>query len=130
MYDSEMRALVALLFLIPLCAQPPQEGAPKQGGGRPAPTPKNLKVLKVEPQQLMGVMRSYTTALGVRCDHCHAAPPDFASDSNPKKEVARHMITMLAEINAKFPDGKEHVSCYTCHRGEVTPKMAAAPAAQ
>ena len=93
--------------------------------------PKNLKVLKVPPQDLMGVMRTYTTGLGVRCDHCHvqAQPPDFASDENPKKEIARHMIAMAQDINAKFPDGKEHVTCYTCHRGAVTPLMAPPPAA-
>ena len=42
---------------------------------------------------------------------------DFASDDNPKKETARMMLSMAREINAKFPDGKRHVSCYTCHRG-------------
>jgi hypothetical protein len=31
-------------------------------------------------------------------------------------------------VNANFPDGKMHVSCYTCHRGEAEPKTA--PAAQ
>ena len=44
-----------------------------------------------------------------------------------KKEIARRMITMVGEINAKFPDGKMHVSCYTCHRGETEPKMAPPP---
>jgi hypothetical protein len=39
------------------------------------------------------------------------------------------MITMMREINAKFPDGKEHVTCYTCHRGAEMP-LTAAPAAQ
>jgi hypothetical protein len=120
-----MRLLVSLLFLIPLCAQPPQE-APKQGGGRPAP--KNLKVLKVEGAQLLPLMQSYAAALGKRCDHCHMGR-DFASDENPKKDIARQMIAMAQEINAKFPDGKEHVTCYTCHRGDVTPKTAPPPPA-
>ena len=47
---------------------------------------------------------------------CHVQG-DFASDDNPKKETARMMLGMAREINAKFPDGKRHVSCYTCHRG-------------
>jgi hypothetical protein len=46
---------------------------------------------------------------------------DFASDANAKKEVARNMLLMAREINGKFPDGKRHVSCYTCHRGATTP---------
>jgi len=28
---------------------------------------------------------------------------------------------MVREIDARFPDGKDHVSCYTCHRGSPTP---------
>ena len=40
------------------------------------------------------------------------------------------MITMAREVNAKFTDGKQHVSCYTCHRGESEPKMAPPAAPQ
>jgi hypothetical protein len=39
------------------------------------------------------------------------------------------MIELVRSINPKFPDGKEHVSCYTCHRGAQEPLMAP-PAAQ
>ena len=62
------------------------------------------------------------------CSYCHVQG-DFASDDNPKKNIARAMIRMATEINAKFPDGKAHVSCYTCHRGAEEPIMAP-PAAQ
>jgi len=121
-----------MLFLIPLCAQPPEPQQPPPGGGRPGgrmmPPPKNLKVLKVQPQEIMGIMRSYAIGLGVRCEFCHIQG-DFASDDNPKKTTARMMITMAQEINGKFPDGKEHVTCYTCHRGESQPKTAPPPAA-
>jgi hypothetical protein len=58
---------------------------------------------------------------------------DNASDENPKKLVARMMMEMVNDINAKFPDGKAHVTCYTCHRGKNMPDMVpppAAPAAQ
>jgi hypothetical protein len=54
---------------------------------------------------------------------------DRAADDNPKKDVARMMITMVHDINAKFPaDAKVHVTCYTCHRGAATP-LEAPPAA-
>jgi hypothetical protein len=123
-----MRLLISLLFvMLPLCAQPPQE-AQKKGGGR---GPQNLKVLTVE-ELRSGVMQKYAQALGVRCDHCHVQ--DRASDENAKKLVARQMITMVKEINAKFPDAsKTYVTCYTCHNGHTTPLTApppAAPAAQ
>jgi photosynthetic reaction center cytochrome c subunit len=54
---------------------------------------------------------------------------DFASDEKHNKLVARKMIELVRSINPKFPDGKEHVSCYTCHRGAQEPLMAP-PAAQ
>jgi hypothetical protein len=111
-----MRLLLTLLFVIPLCAQ---EGAPKQG----RPAPKNLKVLKVPPADIRATMQSFTLGLGVKCEFCHAKG-DFASDENPKKNVARMMIVMAQDVNAKFADGKEHVTCYTCHRGDQQPKTA------
>jgi photosynthetic reaction center cytochrome c subunit len=74
-------------------------------------------------------MTAFRVALGAEnCMFCHMAG-DFASDENPKKITARHMITMVNEINAKFPDGKVHVTCFTCHRGAEMP-LAAPPAAQ
>jgi hypothetical protein len=88
--------------------------------------PKNLKTLK--PDQLMPVMRSFTAALGAKCDFCHMQG-DFASDDNPHKITARMMISMTQEVNGKFTDGKEHVTCYTCHHGEHEPKTAPPPAA-
>jgi hypothetical protein len=38
-----------------------------------------------------------------------------------QKVIARNMIVMVREINARFPDGKQHVTCYTCHQGSTTP---------
>lgn len=84
------------------------------------PAPTNLKVL---PQgvNIIPVMNTIRLSLGVRCDFCHTLP-NYASDDNPHKATARMMITMVNEINAKFPDGKEHVTCYTCHRGSNKPE--------
>jgi hypothetical protein len=93
------------------------QGEPKKKGGG-APT--NLKILT--PDTYREAMQGFTAALGVQCMHCHAMN-GMASDENPKKEVARGMIAMVREINAKFPGGVAKVNCYTCHRGEVTPKM-------
>ena len=121
MYDNRMRFLAAsLLLLLPLCAQDKQDK-----GKRPPPgPPTNLKVLKVTTRpEVVAIMRTYTAGLGVQCEHCHVQG-NFASDDNPKKEIARHMITMTANINTNFPDGKVHVACFTCHRGEVEPKLA------
>lgn len=114
-------AISLLLLMLPLVAQPPQEGG-KKGG----PAHKNLKILKDD--EVRPMMGAFTRSLGVRCDYCHVMG-NFASDDNPKKETARMMITMAHDLNAKFPDGKVHVTCYTCHRGKTMPETEApAPA--
>ena len=114
---------ISVLSLFALCAQPPQEGG--RQGGRQQQAPKNLKILS--PEQVRPTMRGFTVALGVECNFCHVQG-DRASDENPKKNVARMMLTMVHDINGKFPDGKEHVTCYTCHRGAAMP-LTAPPAA-
>jgi hypothetical protein len=121
-----MRLLLAvILLLVPVClsAQDKPKGPP--------PPLKNIKILVGEPrEQVIMTMRAFTVALGVQCTFCHVQG-DFASDDNPKKETARMMLTMARDINGKFPDGKRHVSCYTCHRGATEPATeppAAAPA--
>jgi len=108
-------AIVLLAFT--LSAQ----DAPKaKGKGGP---PKNLKILKAE--SFRPLMDVFVASLGLAdkggCNYCHVA--DRSSDENPKKDVARMMLTMAGEINAKFPDGKMHVTCFTCHRGDPMPKM-------
>ena len=124
MYHIPMRLILTALLALPLCAQ---DAPPKQK--QEAPPPTNLKVLKVTTNaEIRQIMRTFTVGLGVQCAYCHVMG-NFASDENPKKEIARHMIQMAQKINAEFPDGKMHVSCYTCHRGEAEPKTAPEPRA-
>ena len=117
-----MRLLLPLAVTLSLFVAFGQDAPKKQA---PAP-PKNLKLL--QPSDIRPMMASFRTALGVQCTYCHVQGA-FDSDENPKKEVARHMITMVREINKAFPDGKEHVTCFTCHRGAEEP-LTAPPAAQ
>jgi len=118
-----MRFLATVLFLTAMTVG--AQDAPKKGPGGPPQPHKNLKVLQED--QVRPMMGGMQGALGQRCNFCHVQG-DNASDDNPKKLVARNMMTMVNEINAKFPDGKAHVSCYTCHRGKTTPDMTAPPA--
>jgi hypothetical protein len=37
------------------------------------------------------------------------------------------MIEMVADINAKFGDGKIHVTCWTCHLGSTQPETVRTP---
>ena len=73
-------------------------------------------------------MNAIARALGVTCAHCHVAR-DFTSDANPKKGVARQMLAMTREINARVeaatgkPTGTSvAVQCATCHRGQPVPR--------
>jgi Na+-translocating ferredoxin:NAD+ oxidoreductase RNF subunit RnfB len=96
------------------------------------PKYKNLKVLNknITDDEMQIVMKQFKTALGVKCNFCHAASKtdpkkmDFASDENEHKDVARAMMRMTARINKKyFKDNKEGgITCYGCHRGEEEPK--------
>jgi hypothetical protein len=111
----------------------------------PAQAPPPLTNLTVYPKdipraQLITTMQGFVAALGVQasggpggCGYCHVgtAPQfDFASDANPKKNVARKMILMSREISAKLPEvtGKPaaeitSIRCATCHRGVAIPKL-------
>lgn len=97
----------------------------------------NLQVLPkdISKGELVGTMRGWASALGVRCNFCHVPGDnpnslegfDFASDEPDHKKVARVMVGMVGEINgALLPKiGKEPshtVSCVTCHRGVKEPE--------
>lgn len=116
-------------------------GAAAQTPAAPAPPPP-LTNLQVYPKdiprpQLIATMQGFVQALGVQasggCGYCHVgtAPQfDFASDTNPKKIVARKMILMSRDITAKLPEvtGKaaadvSGIRCATCHRGVAVPKL-------
>jgi len=121
---------VALLLVAPGSAAHAQD----RQCAAPAATPKNLQVLTPE-VNLAKVMESFNTGLGVQCTYCHVAG-DCASDANPKKATSRQMLRMLKQVNLHFPDagndflnskympfpeGKQYVTCYTCHRGAAVP---------
>jgi hypothetical protein len=98
--------------------------APGGKGGAKAP-PKNLKILTAD--NYRAAMTNFEVALGVMdCNFCHDAAAGKDSDANPKKLKARMMLMMVADINKSFGDGKEHVTCYTCHRGATAPLIAPA----
>ena len=95
-------------------------GGPPRGGGGGG---KNVQVLGSA--DLPATMQGFVQALGLldkgTCNYCHA--DDKSSDEKKPKQVARRMITMMRAINGTFPDGQQHVTCYTCHRGNTKPLM-------
>ena len=107
-------AVLAALIPIPsLQAAPAHDRAadhrqPEPAWNWPAHA-KNLKVLPrdTSPDRLRTVMVGFTRALGVRCSQCHVGEEgqplstyDFASDRNPRKNMARGMMRMVRDVNA------------------------------
>jgi hypothetical protein len=121
--------LIATVFL--MSAFMPQQEAPKFT---------NLKVLPkdISKDDLGKVMDGFKTALGVKCNFCHAqgkADPkrlDFASDEKPEKDMARQMMKMTSKINKKYfhikgaeaPNAVLAVNCISCHNGKAHPETA------
>ena len=118
--------LAAMAILATLMVTVPQTPLKAQKGGGKNP-PKNLKVLT--PENFMAQMQTFPVALGVEnqggCTFCHEA--DRSLDTKPTKLKARQMIEMVTDINAKFGDGKVHVTCWTCHLGSTKPEIARTP---
>lgn len=82
--------------------------------------------------EIMEVLR---VSLGVECSYCHVSGSrlekghvgDRQNDDAPHKLIARDMIRMTKEINEAltgtgvFPNEKNIVTCWTCHRGHPVP---------
>ena len=85
---------------------------------------KDLQILPkdIKKEDLKAIMKAQSKALGVDCDHCHE-PPAMEKDTENKK-IARQMMTMTMDINAKYiKDPKHAVTCGTCHRGKEKPEV-------
>jgi hypothetical protein len=107
-----------------------------QAGKFPPDSLVNVRVIphNTPVMQLIGAMRNITFALGVRCQYCHQGQEgmpldrfDFTSDEKRTKLVARQMLSMVDQINARLDTlpGRAspglQVTCNTCHRGVNRP---------
>jgi photosynthetic reaction center cytochrome c subunit len=86
---------------------------------------KNIQVLKGIPvDEFMGTMGLFSAALSVCCGDCHTGAgtsnPKWDADP-PRKIVARRMVTMVNAINKDHFNGRQVVTCWTCHRGAQSP---------
>jgi tetratricopeptide (TPR) repeat protein len=131
--SARVLAALSLAALVLLPAGAPSAQAPEE--------PKNLKVLpkNMPRREVLGLMRSFSDALGVRCIECHVSTKpgserpedmDYASDEKPDKETARRMIKLVHSINDQigqmgFKDAAQ-VRCVTCHHGVKRPETLSA----
>src|ERR1044072_4282109 len=61
---------------------------------------KNIQVLKGQQAgRIPNIMRTFTRALGVRCDFCHVCG-EWEKDDKDMKRVARDMMHMTFDINS------------------------------
>ncbi len=97
----------------------------------------NLQVLPkdIPRDTLIQIMRGFSFALGVRCEHCHVQVREdtaermvFKSDDKKAKHAARFMMRMVRDLNtnvlAQMSDRRDppvRVQCVTCHRGSASP---------
>jgi len=101
--------------------------APAQGPLMSEQVFKNVQVLKgTTVSEFMGTMGVFSAALGMSCGDCHAGDDskweNYAED-NPRKQMTRVMVTMMANINRTNFRGRQVVTCYSCHRGADRPKV-------
>lgn len=124
--NGKSRHLLFRLLVVALAAG--LAGAVSVVAQTPGPQPseqffKNVQVLKGMPANLMQpTMQLMEIALGVHCVYCH--DPDNTKrelDGKPQKAIARRMIQMVADINRTQFQGREVVTCFTCHQGSTKP---------
>lgn len=113
-------AALALVYVSVLVASVHAQNQPLEGR-KAEEAYKNIQVLKGTPaSELILAMHFIRTALGVDCEFCHETP-DRASDSKKTKETARQMMSMMLSVNKTMFQGRQVVTCYTCHRGSTRP---------
>lgn len=84
---------------------------------------------QTRPVDIMPLMQEIVQGLGVQCEFCHSAPRG-SGQPEPKKDIARQMIAMTRDLNARVQTatGKPaaeaaQVNCITCHRGVPIPRQ-------
>jgi outer membrane lipoprotein-sorting protein len=96
---------------------------------------KNVPALKGIPvDEFMDTMGMFAAALNMNCTDCHTEDSgsswvNFAKET-PLKQTARRMILMVNNLNRNNFRGERRVTCYTCHRGDQSPKVVPSLAVQ
>lgn len=133
----DLRRLRVVMFVALLTPVSGLTSSVQAQQGWPPDSTENLQVLPEDTpvRELIGIMRGFAGALGVRCIHCHVgddpsdlSSTDFVSDEKVTKRKARVMLQMLNTINgdllAGLPERSDppvEIQCATCHRGLTKP---------
>jgi photosynthetic reaction center cytochrome c subunit len=115
-------AAIAVLWLARVAAPQAPQHKPKLA----EEVFKNIQVLKgTSVDDFLGTMGIMSAAVGFDCSECHTNAGtdkvDWAADDNPKKLIARRMVTMMTTINRENFNGRQMVTCWSCHHGRDRP---------
>lgn len=117
-------AVKAILFCVPIMFAVQSlfgQTSSSSPAGKSDDVYKNLQVLNhISPDLLLPSMQFISSSLGVHCGYCHVEDA-FDRDDKPMKIKAREMMQMVLAINANRFQGKQDVTCYSCHRGSPEP---------
>jgi hypothetical protein len=118
-------AIIVWLTSLALTAGQAQPASPPTGPRMSEAVFKNIQVLKGIPvDEFMGTMGLFSAALSVCCAECHTGAgtsnPKWEDDP-PRKRTARRMVQMVTAINRDNFNGRQVVTCWTCHRGSQSP---------
>jgi photosynthetic reaction center cytochrome c subunit len=89
---------------------------------------KNVQVLRGIPaSEFMETMGFFAVSLTANCTTCHGDDSacswaKYAVDT-PLKLMSRKMVVMVNLINQTNFGGKREVTCYTCHHGNMIPRV-------
>ena len=89
---------------------------------------KNVQVLKgISVKEFLETMGFFASSTPFGCGVCHGyatgdAWENYAHDT-PMKKKTRKMIRMVYALNRTYFKGKSGVTCYSCHRNAVRPKI-------
>jgi photosynthetic reaction center cytochrome c subunit len=128
-------SLVACLLFVALANGQAGQGAQATRTPMAEEVFKKVDILKGIPvDEFMDTMGMFSAALSLNCIDCHV-PESVGSwgkfaDETPLKVTTRRMLTMVNEINKNNFSGVRSVTCYTCHRGDMRPKILPNLAAQ
>ena len=119
---ATVTSLVCLLGLVSAAGQ-----APGQDAQMAENVFKNVQVLKGIPaDEFMDAMGMFSASLGYDCVSCHS--PNIYNDrvngfaeTTPTIQRARQMVLMMNAMNRTYFAGEQRLTCFTCHRGQVTP---------
>ena len=124
-------AVVCLLGVAMEAGQAAPAAAPAQGATDRGPMTeevfKQIMLLRGIPvDTFFDAMGMFANAMGNDCTFCHVSKAYFDkaafAEQTPRMQRARQMIVMMNAINKQYFAGQPRVTCFTCHKGDQSPR--------